>query len=132
MEPSKSAQTGFLNRVRHHRLTSTFALLATLSTGVIVGSVITHGVSGQEKGNSSADAARITIPNPVQLSNGFSQIVKQVEPAVVNINVETLPKQSANQQRRRRPGTGNGDDQQNDMQDFLQPFLWRPGRRWRR
>jgi serine protease Do len=67
----------------------------------------------------------------VTLSNGFSQIVKQVGPAVVNINTEELPKQSTS--KRRRPGQralpnnpdGDDDSQQSpgDMQDFFNRFF---------
>jgi serine protease Do len=60
----------------------------------------------------------------VTLSNGFSSIVKQVGPAVVNINTETIPKKSATPRARRTPhgGQGNGDDQ-GDMQDFFNRFF---------
>ncbi len=116
-----------LDRIRTHRLTTTFALLTTLSVGILTGSVLTHGVSGKEQagGADSSSARPLVIPAPVNLSNGFSQIAKQVGPAVVNINVETLPKQSAN---RARPGTRRanphgGDDQQGNMQDFFNRFF---------
>lgn len=123
--------------IRGRRLTSTFALLATLSVGILAGSVMTHGVSGKEAQSvDSADARPITIPSPVTLSNGFSQIVKQVGPAVVNINTESLPKPQAprgggNGTRRRGmpqghpniPNGGGGEDQQNDMQDLFNRFF---------
>ncbi len=89
-----------LDRIRSHRLATTFALLATLSVGILVGSVLTHGVSGKEQAPvDSSDARPLVIPSPVTLSNGFSQIVKQVGPAVVNINTDSLPKQSATKHR---------------------------------
>ena len=69
--------------------------MGTLSAGILVGSVLTHGVSGKEVQHAdTSDARPIEIPSPVSLSNGFSQIVKQVGPAVVNINTESLPKQT--------------------------------------
>src|ERR1700709_1224009 len=83
------------DHLRSRRLTTTFALLATLSIGILAGSVLTRKVSGKEvQAIDSTDARPITIPSPINLSNGFSQIVKQVGPAVVNINTESLPKQS--------------------------------------
>ena len=67
------------------------------------------------------------------LSNGFSAIVKQVGPAVVNINTESLPKQSSNKPGRRglqrgplqqTPPNGDDDDQgQGDAQDFFKRFF---------
>ncbi len=116
-----------LDRIRTHRLTTTFALLTTLSVGILTGSVLTHGVSGKEQagGADSSSARPLVIPAPVNLSNGFSQIAKQVGPAVVNINVETLPKQSANHTRpgSRRANPHGGNDQQGNMQDFFNRFF---------
>ena len=118
-------------RLRSNRLTTAFVLLATLSIGVLAGSVLTHGVSGKEQtpASDSSDAKPIALPSPVALSNGFSQIAKQVGPAVVNINTESLPKQTPRKNRRglqRQPQDPNGggdDDQQNDMQDFFNRFF---------
>jgi len=127
MDTSTRTTATWLERIRHHRLTSTFALLATLSTGILVGSVLTHGVSGKEQQPlDTSNAKQLVVPAAQTLSNGFSQIVKQVGPAVVNINTESLPKQSTNKNRRRpgqrTPGQGQGDDQ-GDMQDFLNRFF---------
>jgi serine protease Do len=137
MDTPINTSPSLLDRIRSHRLTTTFALLATLSVGIVAGSVITHGVSGKEQLSvNSTDAKPIVIPSPTTLSNGFSQIVKQVGPAVVNINTESLPKQSTNRRGRGgaqrgplRPspnpnGGGEGDDQQpGDMQDFFNRFF---------
>ncbi len=133
----KSERTSVVERIRSHRLTTTFALLATLSAGILVGSVLTHGVSGKEQAQAldSSDARPIVIPSPTTLSNGFSQIAKQVGPAVVNINTESLPKQSTNRRNRRGgvqrgplQSNPNGDNQgdqqgQGDMQDFFNRFF---------
>ena len=114
-------------RIREHRLTSTFTLLATLTVGILAGSVLTHDVGAKEQQKvDTSDARPLVIPNPVTLSNGFSQIVKQVGPAVVNINTETIPKKSAVPKTRRNPHTPNGGDNapdQGDMQDFFNRFF---------
>ena len=134
METPKSQTPGFLDRARSHRLTTSFVLLGTLSAGILAGSVLTHGVSGKEAQRSdTSDARPIVIPSPQTLSNGFSQIVKEVGPAVVNINTESLPKQTPRKNGRRggqlNPhGNGNGggggsDDQQDNMQDFFNRFF---------
>ena len=117
-------------RIRGHRLAASFALLATLSAGILAGSVMTRTVSGKEQSVDSSDARPLVIPKPLDLSNGFAKIAKEVEPAVVNINTESLPKQST--VRRNRPGVqpripngGNGGDNgnNNDMQDFFNRFF---------
>jgi serine protease Do len=130
MDTPTPTSPSLLDRIRSRRLTTTFTLLAVLSVGVVAGSVLTHGVSGKEQQSvDSTDAKPLVIPSPVTLSNGFSQVVKQVGPAVVNINTESLPKQSATKTPRRRgqgrPPQGQGDDDQQpgDMQDFFNRFF---------
>src|ERR1700730_8995396 len=118
-----------LERIRSRRLATTFTLLATLSAGICTGSALTRNVSGKEQSTvNSSDARPLIIPSPVSLSNGFSQIVKQVGPAGVNINTEEWPKPATNKRRRggqrlpqpNNPNGGDDDSQQTpgDMQDF--------------
>jgi serine protease Do len=136
MDTPTNTPPTLLERIRSRRLTTTFTLLATLSVGILAGSVLTRNVSGKEQaGVNSSDARPLVIPSPVTLSNGFSQIVKEVGPAVVNINTEELPKQSTTkrpgrrglQQRDPHQGQGGDDDSQQqtpgDMQDFFNRFF---------
>ena len=127
-----SRTNALFQRIRGHRLATSFALLATLSVGILAGSVMTRTVSGKEQAVDSSDAKPLVIPKPLDLSNGFAKIAKQVEPAVVNINTESLPKESANRRTRRGlplqrgpQGNGGGDDgnSNNDMQDFFNRFF---------
>jgi serine protease Do len=130
--PNNTSPTLF-ERIRNRRLATTFVLLATLSVGILAGSVLTRNVSGKEQaGIDSSDARPLIIPSPVALSNGFSQIVKQVGPAVVNINTEELPKPTANKRKRGgqrppQPNNPDGDDDNpqtpGDMQDFFNRFF---------
>jgi serine protease Do len=113
-----------LDRLRVSRLASVFLILGTLSAGILIGSVAVHGVRGNETQTDSSDATPLKIPNPVTLATTFTQIAKDVGPAVVNINTETLPAEENHS--RRRGGTphgapivppGGGDDDQNGDQD---------------
>jgi serine protease Do len=133
MRDASKESSNFFSRlsanVRAGRLSTTFGILAALSIGILAGSMLTGKVNGQQRMDSS-DARPLSIPNPVTLSNGFSAIVKQVGPAVVNINTVSIPHPSPNAQRRRgvRPdpnGDDNGDQdsQQGDMQDFFNRFF---------
>src|SRR5580693_7062940 len=104
MDTPNNTPPTLLERIRSRRLATTFTLLATLSAGILAGSVLTRNVSGKEQSNvNSSDARPLIIPSPVSLSNGFSQIVKQVGPAVVNINTEELPKPVSGNRRKRSP-----------------------------
>jgi serine protease Do len=110
-----------LDRLRMSRLASTFTILGTLSAGILIGSIAVHGVRGNETQTDSSDATPLKIPNPVSLSTTFTQIAKDVGPAVVNINTETLPQETTHP-RRRNPHASpavppGGDDDQNGDQD---------------
>lgn len=120
----------FTDRLRSHRLAASFVLLGTLSAGVIAGSALTGTVHGaDQKKNDTADATPLKIPAATSQPNQFTQIAKQVGPAVVNINTESLPKQQNTPKRRAMPrghGQGQGDDaspDQGDMQDFFNRFF---------
>ncbi|MFT4112262.1 trypsin-like peptidase domain-containing protein [Silvibacterium sp.] len=133
-----------LGRLRYRRLASTFTILATLSAGIIIGSIAAHGVRGQESSKvDTSDATPLKVPAPRDLSTDFTRIAKEVEPAVVNINTITLPKERQQQGRKlhgrnmapqqQSPDDGDDDDQddqsqgqgqdQNNLQDFFNRFF---------
>jgi serine protease Do len=108
-------------RLRSRRLASAFVLLATLTVAIVAGSFAAHGVRGQEKQNSSADATPLKVANSTVPPNEFVKIARQVGPAVVNINTRTLPKQADNKSRRNphsrvQPNQQNPDDDQDEDQ----------------
>ncbi len=122
MDPQVS---GFRKRLKSTRYASTLVVLATLTLGILIGTVISQGVKGKEK-TPTSDATPLTIPAPQQLSNTFSQIARQLEPSVVNINTESTIK---NPHRRGRATPGNpnddngGGDEDNPFQDFFDRFF---------
>jgi serine protease Do len=112
-----------LERLRTRRLAQVFVLLATLSAAIVGGSFAAHGVRGQEKENSSADATPLKMVSSRVAPNEFVKIAKEVGPAVVNINTQTLPKASANKGGRNFhgrvqpvPHQPGDDDQEQDQQ----------------
>jgi serine protease Do len=137
----------FLRRIKLNRLAPTFVVLSTLSAGILIGSVAVHGVKGSENQVNSSDATPLKIPSPVQLGTQFTQIAKDVGPAVVNIYTETLPKERRASRRGGRGATpidptqpnpqspddqqGGGDDDQqqgpDNFQDFFNRFFGGPG-----
>jgi serine protease Do len=117
---------GFGEKMKANRFASTVVILATLSLGILIGTVVSAGVKGKEKTASSSDATPLTVPSPRELSSQFSQIARQLEPAVVNINTESTIKNPHKKGGRAMPGTpddneGGSDD--NPMQDFLDRFF---------
>jgi len=116
MNPRANA---FLERWKTRRFASTLAVLLTLSIGILIGTLISHGVKGKEL--STTDATPLKVPAPQQLSSAFSQIAKKLEPSVVNINTESTVKSV---QRRRR---GPQAEPQDPFQDFFDRFFGGPG-----
>ncbi len=123
----------FFERLRSRRLASTFLVLAALTAAVLAGSYAAHGVHGQEQQDSSADATPLKIVNSAIAPNEFVKIAHEVAPAVVNINTQTLPKQSDNRGRRnfhfrsepnqQNPGDDGEDDDQGQGEDNFQDFF---------
>ena len=61
-------------------------IVATLTIGVVIGTIVSGGVkAGEQK------AQALVIPDPVSLSNAFAQIASNLAPAVVNISTEAAP-----------------------------------------
>src|SRR5271170_2945159 len=125
-EQMDSRESALWARLKANRWAYTLTILATLSLGILIGTVISYGVKGKE-GQKSSDATPLTIPAPQQLSNTFSQISKQLEPSVVNINTESTIKNPHHRRGSARPdpdqddqggqGGQGGDD--SPFQDFF-------------
>jgi len=114
---------GFGEKVKAHRFASTLVILATLSLGILIGTVVSAGVKGKEKASSS-DATPLQVPSPQQLSSQFTQIARQLEPTVVNINTESTIKNPHRRGGRATPGTPDDEGgEDNPMQDFLDRFF---------
>ncbi|MGA3033858.1 MAG: trypsin-like peptidase domain-containing protein [Terracidiphilus sp.] len=127
-----------LQRLGSRRLTTAFVVLATVSAAILAGSYAAHGVRGQDKQSDSSDASPLKVVNSTTPPNDFVRIAKIVGPAVVNINTQTLPKQSSNkgnphfhfrtQPNQKNPGGGDDDNQDDQQQgqgpeDFFQRFF---------
>src|SRR5215467_12512257 len=96
-------------------------ILLTLGIGILIGTIVSVGVKGQER--KSAEVTPLSVPSPKQMSNQFSQIAKSLEPAVVNINTESTIKPSA--RRRGQPG-GDDEGEDNPFGDFFDKFFGNP------
>ncbi|HET7207461.1 MAG TPA: Do family serine endopeptidase [Terriglobales bacterium] len=125
MDPRSS---GFWVRLKANRLAYTLSILLTLAVGILIGTVISFGVKGKEGQSKSADATPLSVPAPRELSNAFSQISKQLEPSVVNINTESVIKSPRRRVRPGPPGDDQGGDEDNNpFEDFFNRFFGGPG-----
>ena len=117
------------DRLRTQKVLSFTLVLFTLSVGIVIGTLVNQGVKAFKSDSQSAPGATpLVIPNPVELSNSFSQLAKQVEPSVVNIKTEYLPKAPVRSRNngRRQVLPPNDEDQQDGMggmDDFFYRFF---------
>src|SRR5579862_703978 len=97
----------------NRRALPALVIAVTLGVGILIGTVVSHGVRAAKGASGVADARPLSMPSPVDLSNSFSQIADKVEDSVVNINTETTVKVS-----RKSPPSG-GDSNMDDFFDHL-------------
>jgi len=112
--------SAFWARLKANRVAYSLTIAATLTVGILIGTVISANVKGKEAQKVS-DATPLTIPAPQQLSTAFSQIAKQMEPAVVNINTESTIKNPHRRQRGNSQQDDNGGGSPFD--DFFDRFF---------
>ncbi len=92
----------FFASLREHKLLSFTLLLFTLSIGILLGTLVNTAVRAGNGQAGARDATPLSIPNPVELSTAFSQLAKQLEPAVVHIT-STYGERERRQQSQRAP-----------------------------
>jgi serine protease Do len=88
-------------------------IVATLSIGVVLGTIVSGGVTATVE----QKATPLVIPDPVSLSNAFSQIADKLDPAVVNINTESTVEAPV-----RGRGRNNDNPNPQDPFDFFNFF----------
>ena len=103
---------------RSRRVTLFILVFLTLAVGILIGTVIQRSVRGETNLAGDAKALQAST-SPQALSSAFSQVAKQIEPSVVNINTESTIKPRRGQ-RRQSP---DDEDNQDDFQDFFDRFF---------
>ena len=102
------------NKTRQHKLLSISLLLIALSVGIVIGTIANTGVHAARTQALAPDATPLTIPNPVALGNEFTTLAKRLEPSVVNITADFMPKEDSARKRIQPPDSG--DDGSGDSQ----------------
>ena len=114
-------------RMKARRWVYTLSILATLSVGILIGTLISSEVKGKE--GQKGEATQLTLPPPTPtdnpLSKAFAQIAKQLEPSVVNINTESTIK-NPHRRRGQQQSPDDGDDS-GGLDDFFNHFFGGPG-----
>ncbi|MHB8526531.1 MAG: Do family serine endopeptidase [Candidatus Acidiferrales bacterium] len=101
--------------VRQRKVFAGVLATLTLGIGILIGTVIPGKVAAIRPGNPNGPML-LSIPDPVNLSNGFSNIVSRVEPAVVNISTTQIFEEPKD----KRGAGASGPDR---FQDFFNKFF---------
>jgi serine protease Do len=64
-------------------------IIVTLGIGILIGTVVSHGVRAARSSPAAPDAKPLPSPSPAELSSSFAQVAVALAPAVVNINTES-------------------------------------------
>ena len=78
--------------MKTNRYATSLVILVTLALGILIGTVVATGVKGKTVDSSDASPLQVSNVNPQAVSNAFTQVAKQIEPTVVNINTESTVK----------------------------------------
>jgi len=96
--------TPFFDRLKQQKILSFALLLFTLILGIIIGSIINTGVKAERQNSAVApDATPLTIPAASPITNEFTKLTKKVEPSVVYIESDYLPKPGAKRAHKNDP-----------------------------
>jgi serine protease Do len=93
-------------------------IVVTLGIGILIGTVVSHGVRAARSSPVARDAKLLPPPSPAELSSSFAQVADALAPAVVNINTESTVRVA----RRRFRGPD-----ETPFGDFFDKFFESPG-----
>ncbi len=123
-------------KARTQKFLSFTLILFTLAIGVLIGTFVQTGAKAAREQQAAPDATPLVIPSAVPVQNEFSKIAKRLEPSVVNISTEYIPKKQTTQNktqprgRRQQVQPQDPDDQGGDdgsMQQLFRRFFGEGG-----
>ena len=121
----------FYDKVRKQKFLSLTVMLFTLSIAVLIGALAQTSVRAAKETVAAPDATPLAIPNSAPMENDFTRVAKDLEPSVVNISVDYIPKTApqskATPRRRQQQQTPNDDDDQGGLPDLFQRFFGQGG-----
>ncbi|MBV9764208.1 MAG: trypsin-like peptidase domain-containing protein, partial [Acidobacteriaceae bacterium] len=111
----------FFQKMKQQKLLSFTLLLATLVLGIFIGTVTNTGAKADRQSSTIApDATPLTIPQAVPIANEFTKLTKRVEPSVVYIQSDYLPK-VASKRKRSHEQMDEDDNSQSEEQKNQDP-----------
>lgn len=112
-----------LSNLRQQKLLSTSLMVFTLSTGILIGTLISSTASAAKGQAIAPDATPLVIPPSTNLPSEFTKIAKMAEPSVVNITTDYIPKASPG----RRGAPAPEDEEEDEGMELFRRFFRGPG-----
>ena len=107
------------HKIREQKLLSTALMLATLSVGILIGTLVNTGVkAARDQQQVAPDAAPLVIPHARELGNEFSKLAKRLDVSVVYIRADYTPRpeqQTRNGRSPQQDPDADGNDQGMDL-----------------
>ncbi len=121
-------------QIREQKLLSTVFMVATLSVGILIGTLVNTGVRAARDQQVAPDATPLTIPRAEEMGNEFTKLAKQLDASVVYIRADYTPKIEATTHSRhgKQAPQADPDEEDNngggqDGQDLFQRFFGNRG-----
>ncbi|MCX6586881.1 MAG: Do family serine endopeptidase [Acidobacteria bacterium] len=112
-------------KIQQQKLLSFTLAVFSLSVCILIGTLVSSTATAAKGQAIAPDATPIVIPAASSLPNEFTKIAKAVEPAVVNITTDYVPK--TEQARRRSAPAPDAEEGEEDGMELFRRFFRGPG-----
>ncbi len=116
----------WMEGMRRQKVFSAGLVVLTLCAGILLGTLLTTGVSAANGQAAAPDATPITIPPVHKLSNDFTKLAQMLEPSVVFITTDFTVKPQSSTRKKNSPQQDQEGDDEQGMSDQLHRFFGMP------
>jgi len=113
--------------IRQQKLLSSTLMVFSTALVVLVGTLLSTTATAAKGQAVAPDATPLVIPSAAALPNEFTKIAKMMEPAVVNITTDYVPKGQAQTRRRGGPAPDAEEGGDEEGMDLFRRFFRGPG-----
>lgn len=111
------------DKVKQQKLLSLTLLIFTLSVGIVIGTLANTGVFAAKAQNTAPDATPLVIPPAKPTTNQIAELAKRLEPSVVHISTDYMPKAASTRDRGRQIAPPDSEDEEDDAMDLFRRFF---------
>jgi len=113
--------------IRQQKLLSSTLMVFSTALVVLVGTLVSTTATAAKGQAVAPDATPLVIPSAAALPNEFTKIAKMMEPSVVNITTDYVPKAQPQARRRGAPAPDAEEGGDEEGMDLFRRFFRGPG-----